>query len=145
MIKYYGKHSCRQFIRGKPIRIGYEMWSLNSVTGYLVNFDMYQGKNPRANTVYENHFGKCAAPVMCMIDEIPEDMKTLSLKFYFDNLFTNFNLHFNLKQKGYDGTGTMRENRVPKSYKLPQEKQIAKIRNGEIWFQIFTKRMELFW
>ncbi|KAJ8939688.1 hypothetical protein NQ318_011735 [Aromia moschata] len=56
MIKYFGKHSCKQFIRGKPIRFGYKMWCLNSATDYLVNFDMYQGKNPRANTVYETHF-----------------------------------------------------------------------------------------
>lgn len=126
MIKYFGKHSCKQFIRGKPIRFGYKMWCLNSVSGYLVNFDMYQGRNPRANTVYENHFGKCAAPLMCMIDEFPQDIKKLPFKFYFDNLFTNFNLLFNLKQKGYDGTGTLRENRVPKSCKLPQKSQFAK-------------------
>ncbi|KAG5896920.1 hypothetical protein JTB14_028148 [Gonioctena quinquepunctata] len=61
-----------------------------------------------------------------MIDEIPEDIKTLPFKFYFDNFFTNLNLLFNLKQKGYDGIGTMRDNRVPKSFKLPQKKQIAK-------------------
>ena len=119
MIKYFGKHSCKQFIRGKPIRFGYKMWCLNSVSGYLVSFDMYQGKNPRANTAYENDFGKCAAPLMCMIDEFPENLKKLPFKFYFDNLFTNFNLLFNLRQRGYDGMGTMRENRIPKCCILP--------------------------
>lgn len=126
MIRYYGRHSCKQFIRGKPIRFGYKMWCLNSVSGYLINFDMYQGKNPKANTIYENHFGKCAAPLMCMIEELPSRMKKLPFKFYLDNLFTNFNLLFNLKQKGYDCTGTMRENRVPKSCTLPQKSQITK-------------------
>lgn len=30
MIKYFGRHSCKQFIRGKPIRFGYKMWCLNT-------------------------------------------------------------------------------------------------------------------
>lgn len=41
MIKYFGRHSCKQFIRGKPIRFGYKMWCLNSTNGYLINFDIY--------------------------------------------------------------------------------------------------------
>ncbi|KAI4465930.1 transposase is4 [Holotrichia oblita] len=133
MMKYNGKHSCKQFIRGKPIRFGYKMWCLNSVTGYLANFDMYQGKNSKANTVYENHFGKCAAPLMSMIDEFPEDMKTLPFKLYIDNLFKSLNLLFSLKQRGYDGTGTMKENRVSKCCKFKQKSQIAKTKKrGDI-------------
>ncbi|KAG5861864.1 hypothetical protein JTB14_029292 [Gonioctena quinquepunctata] len=47
MIRYYGPHGCKQFIRGKPIRFGYKMWSLNSKDGYLVDCDLYQGNDPR--------------------------------------------------------------------------------------------------
>ncbi|KAB0803734.1 hypothetical protein PPYR_00704 [Photinus pyralis] len=47
MIKYYGRHGCKQFIRGKPIRFGYKMWCFNTASGYLINFDIYQGNNPR--------------------------------------------------------------------------------------------------
>ncbi|XP_044766308.1 piggyBac transposable element-derived protein 3-like [Coccinella septempunctata] len=126
MIKYFGKHSCKQFIRGKPIRFGYKMWCLNSTSGYLVNFDLYQGKNPRGNSKYEVQFGKCAAPLINMIDEFPEHCKHLPIKFYLDNLFTSFNLLYYLKQKGYDGTGTMRENRIPKSCNLPPKKVMSK-------------------
>lgn len=46
MIKYFGRHSSKQFIRGKPIRFGYKMWCLNSADGYLINFNIYQGKLP---------------------------------------------------------------------------------------------------
>ena len=28
MIPYYGRHSTKQFIYGKPIRFGYKVWSL---------------------------------------------------------------------------------------------------------------------
>jgi DNA excision repair protein ERCC-6 len=44
MVKYFGKHSCKQFIRGKPIRFGYKIWSLNTKDRYLINFELYQGK-----------------------------------------------------------------------------------------------------
>ena len=30
MIPYYGKHSAKQFIRGKPIRFGFKLWCLNT-------------------------------------------------------------------------------------------------------------------
>ncbi|XP_055306911.1 piggyBac transposable element-derived protein 3-like, partial [Sitodiplosis mosellana] len=35
MIAYYGKHGCKQFIKGKPIRFGYKVWSLCTPSGYL--------------------------------------------------------------------------------------------------------------
>lgn len=44
MTKYYGLHNCKQFIRGKPIPFGYKMWCLNLADGYLINFNIYQGK-----------------------------------------------------------------------------------------------------
>ncbi|KAB0803706.1 hypothetical protein PPYR_00676 [Photinus pyralis] len=40
MVKYYGRHSRKQFIRGKPIRFGYKVWCLNAANSYLVNFDI---------------------------------------------------------------------------------------------------------
>ncbi|KAF2365953.1 PiggyBac transposable element-derived protein, partial [Trinorchestia longiramus] len=35
MCEYFGKHGCKQFIRGKPIRFGYKVWSGTTVSGYL--------------------------------------------------------------------------------------------------------------
>nr|CAI5841887.1 unnamed protein product [Callosobruchus analis] len=43
MIKYFGHHSSKQFIRGKPVRFGYKNWMLCSSTGYCYNFDTYCG------------------------------------------------------------------------------------------------------
>lgn len=34
MIPNHGHHSLRQFIRNKPITLGYEMWMLSGVDGY---------------------------------------------------------------------------------------------------------------
>lgn len=44
MIEYYGSHGCKQFMRGKSIRSGYQVWCLNTKNGYLANFEVYQGK-----------------------------------------------------------------------------------------------------
>lgn len=45
MVKYFGKHGCKQYIHEKPIRFGYKVWCLNTVDGYLVDFEIYQGKS----------------------------------------------------------------------------------------------------
>ena len=33
MIPYFGRHSCKQYIRGKPIRFGYKCWVIASSGG----------------------------------------------------------------------------------------------------------------
>ena len=74
MIKYYGKHGCKQFIRGRPISFGHKAWCLNQTTGYLVNFELYQGS--RANTENEDSLkvGKAATPLLHMIQNFPANM-----------------------------------------------------------------------
>ena len=49
MIEYLGRHGCKQCIRGKPIRFGYKVWCLNTSDGYLVSFDLYQGRTYEEN------------------------------------------------------------------------------------------------
>ena len=114
MIKYYGKHGCKQFIRGKPIRFGYKAWCLNQTNGYLVNLELYQGA--RLNTGEEDalNVGKAATPLIRMIDELPEDIIRLPFRFYFNNLLTGMNLLYHLKSLKFGETGTIRQNRIPK-------------------------------
>ena len=44
MVPYYGRHSCKQFIRAKPIRFGYKLWVLASATGVPYKIEIYQGR-----------------------------------------------------------------------------------------------------
>lgn len=134
MIPYYGKHSCKQFIRGKPIRFGYKAWCVNTVDGYLVSFDIYQGKQVTANTQYDADFGKAASPLVVMIDNMPDNVKCLPLRFYFDNLFTSLNLLTHLKERGYEATGTIRENRLPKDCSIPSTKALKNKKRGTFEF-----------
>ncbi|XP_051813277.1 piggyBac transposable element-derived protein 2-like [Acanthochromis polyacanthus] len=45
MIRYYGRHGCKQFIKGKPIRFGYKIWSLASSNGYMHHMEPYGGRH----------------------------------------------------------------------------------------------------
>lgn len=130
MIKYYGKHSCKQFIRGKPIRFGYKMWCLNTKDGYLANFELYQGKSPKANPSYEKYFGKAASPLLVLLDEMPPEKRNLRYNFYMDNLFSGSALFSYLKFRGYSAIGTIRENRIPKLCPLTAKKDFTKKQRG---------------
>ena len=44
MVPYFGRHSCKQFIRAKPIRFGYKLWVLASATGVPYKIEIYQGR-----------------------------------------------------------------------------------------------------
>lgn len=128
-IPYFGKHGCKQFIRGKPIRFGYKSWSLCTPSGYMVNFEIYQGKGSKGNTDYDC-YGKCAAPLLSMLDDIPEDVKPLKFHLYFDNLFTGFPLLIHLKDRGYEATGTIRDNRIPRNCPFPSKAAMGKEPSG---------------
>lgn len=121
MVKYFGRHPCKQFIRGKPIRFGFKNWCMNAEDGYLVDFEIYCGKQDETKNNYQKAFGKPAAVFAEMVDNMKDPH--LPYSFYFDNLFSSVNLISHLTEKGYGGTGTMRVNRVPKDCKFPEMKK----------------------
>lgn len=123
MIEYYGRHGMKQCLKPKPVPFGFKVWSLCTTAGYLANFEIYQGKNPRSKTEYEERFGKCVAPLFSMIDDFDDGVRALPFSFYFDNLFTGIPALGHLKFLGYNGTGTIRENRLPKGCPLKEKKK----------------------
>ncbi len=123
MIEYYGRHSMKQYLKDKPVPFGFKVWSLCTPSGYMANFEIYQGKNPRSKTLYEERYGKCIAPLFNMIDDFEEHIRALPFSFYFDNLFTGIPALLQLKALGYNGTGTIRENRIPNGCPLKQNKK----------------------
>ena len=40
MVPYFGRHSSKLFIRGKPIRFGYKNWVLTPLTVTLINLKL---------------------------------------------------------------------------------------------------------
>lgn len=131
MIEYHGRHSMEQYLRDKTVPFGYKVWSLCTPSGYMANFEIYQGKNPRSKTIYEERYGKCIAPLFNMIDDFDEHIRALPFSFYFDNLFTGIPALLQLKSLGYNGTGTIRKNRLPNGCPLKEDKkQTAKQGRG---------------
>lgn len=51
MIPYFGRHSCKMYMRGKPVRFGFKAWCLCSAGGYLYKFIPYAGRDD--NNDYE--------------------------------------------------------------------------------------------
>jgi hypothetical protein len=113
MVKYFGNHGAKQFIRGKPIRFGFKNWMLSSSNGYCYNFDVYCGKSEE-KTVTALPLG--SKVVLNLIENINDPLKHV---LYFDNYFSSHNLLKILQEKGFRATGTVRENRTNQSPIMP--------------------------
>ena len=47
MVPYFGPFNTKQFIRCKPVRFGYKLWSLTTSSGYLLHAKPYCGKSTK--------------------------------------------------------------------------------------------------
>jgi hypothetical protein len=114
MAKSYAKTVLKQFIRGKPIRFGLKFWGLCTSDGYLLNLDLYCGKNSQIG----DKLSKCALGsrvVLYLLQpffQIISYNKISQFHLYFDNFFTNMDLVLHLKKLRLKCTGTIRDNRV---------------------------------
>ncbi|KAL5256763.1 hypothetical protein ACHWQZ_G011882 [Mnemiopsis leidyi] len=106
MVPYFGRHSLKQYIKGKPIKFGFKLWALASHDGYVINFIPYAGKSHQ----YEKFYGVGGSAVRELVEPLPlmdEDGRAI----FIDNLFTSFELLTDMGSKGYAVTGTLRRNR----------------------------------
>ena len=106
MVPYYGRHSCKQFIREKPIRFGYKLWVLASSTGLPYHVEIYEGKSPNAEDI---PIGERVVKTALEICDNPVEHNV-----FFDNFFSSYKLLVDLDAKGFRATGTMRKNRIEK-------------------------------
>lgn len=82
----------------------------------------------RSQDEYSKKYGKSIAPLVHMLNQLPE--KDLPYQLFTDNLFTSFNLLTDMQKRGYSVTGTMRLNRIPKDISLPDKKNMEKKGRG---------------
>ena len=104
MVPYYGRHSCKMFIRGKPIRFGFKNWIICSPEGYPFKVIPYQGKEAIKSG---QPLGSRVVNKLCEILQDPERHEI-----FFDNFFTSFDLLEDLREKYLKATGTIRKNRL---------------------------------
>ena len=107
MVPYYGRHSAKMFIRGKPIRFGYKIWSLCSADGYPYHLQIYRGKEPNCS---RDPLG--LRVVNQIVDVVLAHSVPSSHQVYFDNFFTSYRLLKELKERGVPATGTFRDCRT---------------------------------
>lgn len=89
MIQYYGRHGCKQFIKGKPIRFGYKLWSLASSSRYMYHMEQYGGSH---TLLPETGLGQGPSVVLGLAEQaqVPQ-----GCKFIHDNL--SLRLHYSMK------------------------------------------------
>ncbi|XP_056871401.1 piggyBac transposable element-derived protein 3-like [Takifugu flavidus] len=106
MIPYYGQHGCKQFIKGKPIRFGYKVWSLASSSGYMYHMEPYCGSH---TVLPETGLGQGPSVIIGLAEQaqVPQ-----GCKFVHDNLFTTLSLMDEMTKRGYGSSGTMRQKRL---------------------------------
>ncbi|KAJ4442369.1 hypothetical protein ANN_03955 [Periplaneta americana] len=131
MVPYYGRHSAKQHIHGKPLRFGYKLWSAATRNGYLITFVPYQGAKAAALPNQEK-MGLGAAVVLELESRLPPDFKSYNL--YFDNFFTSLHLLSALSERRTGGTGTSSENRLKKC-PLMKSSALKKEKRGAMSFK----------
>ena len=105
MEPYYGHHSMKQFIRGKPIRYGFKFWCLISPEGYMVKFHPYTGSSKTLG----KSLGESVTENLCF-DFVPNGSCI-----YMDNYFTSIPLMDNLSKNELYCVGTIRSDRIKKA------------------------------
>ncbi|XP_045135445.1 piggyBac transposable element-derived protein 3-like [Portunus trituberculatus] len=131
MVPYYGRHSAKMFIRGKPIRFGYKIWALCGNDGYPYRLKLYKGK--------ENDQTKLPLGIRVvndMMSTIQSSSTVTKHEVYFDNFFTSHFLLKSLAEKNIKATGTIRENRTAGAAKLMKSNAaMKKDERGEFDFR----------
>lgn len=150
MIPYFGRHGCKQFIRGKPVRFGFKCWVLANPGGYVYSVQPYPGVAEKptnsvdlgasSNVVYyygsilHNMFpSKSTVNILARIKYYIWNKHIILLSgisITCDNYFTSPSLLMALKKNfGIHATGTQRTNRIPNS-PVPEKKTMDKEPRG---------------
>jgi len=131
MIKYFGKNGLKQSITNKPIRFGFKVWVLATVSGYVVSFEPYQGKGISVNAEENVRIvGAAAASVLDLLDKLPREKLDLPFHIFGDNFFSSHKLLEVLGEKNIQYTGTIRQDRVKGKPPLTSVDKFKKLPRG---------------
>ncbi|KAL4083594.1 hypothetical protein QTP88_028910 [Uroleucon formosanum] len=125
MVAFKGRSGMKQYMPMKPIKRGFKVWALaDSASGYLINFEIYTGKN--SNNLTEFGLGE---------NVVLNLSQYLEMKFhciYFDNFFTSLPLAEKLLNNDIFSCGTFRINK--KYYPKDLMKKDSLYKPGDIEF-----------
>jgi hypothetical protein len=95
------------FIKGKPIRFGYKIWTLTGSDGFPYANVICKGKERAAST---EPLG--TRVVTDLLSVVEQNSQPSMHHVYFDNFFTSHSLLLKLQQKKFKAVGTIRTNRT---------------------------------
>ena len=109
----------------KPIKRGYKLWCTADQHGYILKFDVYQGKNVQVEAKY-SEYGLGERVVL----SLSEDYWGQNRQLYFDNYFTTLGLLEKLKVEMTLARDSMRSNRKGLPPNMQNDKHLSTARGN---------------
>lgn len=102
------------------------MWCLANSNGFIYHAEPYCGSS---TNLLQSKYGQGGSVVLGLLEHSALQKGT---KLYFDNLFSSVGLLDELTQLGYGGTGTLRENRLPKEARFINKSDMSKLERASM-------------
>lgn len=122
MVLFKGRSCLKQYNPMKPIKRGYKIWCRADMSGYVYEFEVYQGKRQdNGDTTSKEKFGLGGS----VVDRLTSSLKGGGYTVMMDNFFTSVELFEHLKANNIFACGTVRPNRkhLPK---LMEDKEMKR-------------------
>jgi hypothetical protein len=98
MVAFKGRSYLKQYLPKKPKKWGFKLWAKCSSTGFLHEFDIYQGKGTgRDDPDDVSDCGLGGNVVLKLCSSLPPNR---NFKIFADNLFSNFSMASELEERG---------------------------------------------
>ena len=133
MIAFKGRSLLRQYMPMKPHKWGFKLWGRSGQSGFLYDFDVYQG---RSQSSEKSVYGVSGDVVLQMTASLP---KNRNFKVFADNFFTGLPFIEKLKSNGIFYVGTVRMPRM-KGCPLTDDKELKKKGRGAVDYRLDTQR-----
>ena len=130
IVRYYGHHLLKQFIRAKLIRFGYKLWVMRSESGHCFNFSLHCGEKTNDSET-TGPLGSQLVMKMSTVDN------PLFHVIYFSIFFTSHLLLVQLREKSFRATELL-DARTTKCLLKPA-KDMTKMKRGTYDYRFDTK------
>ena len=115
MVPFKGKSLLRQYLPKKPHKWGFKLWGQSGISGFLYDFDIYQGK---LKSISDTSLGISADVVVNLTSSLPDKH---NFKVFADNYFTNLPLIVELRKRNIYFVGMIRGSQMKKCLLLSKK------------------------
>ncbi|KAH9367078.1 hypothetical protein HPB48_021743 [Haemaphysalis longicornis] len=107
IIPFKGRSTLKQYLKSKPHKWGYKVFTRASSSEIIPDFVIYEGKG----TTSEHGFGISGNVVIDLVQYL---QRPVNHKLYFENWFTSLQLVDELKARGFHSVGTVKVDQTEK-------------------------------